>query len=181
MKVQPKRLIVISMIVIGLLTIPFVAMQYSEEVNWSPGDFGIMGSVLFAVGLTYELITQRSKKTVYKVAVAVGLMGAFLLFWVNGAVGIIGHEGQPANLLYGVVFLVGISGAIIARFKPEGMSRTLYAAAITQMLVPLIALTLWPPPSISWSPNVFGVFFFSAFFAILFVASAILFRHATKG
>ena len=29
----------------------------------------------------------------------VGLAGAFLLFWVNGAVGIIGNEGQPANLM----------------------------------------------------------------------------------
>ena len=158
--------------------VPLVAMRFTDEVNWDLFDFVLMGTVLFGVGLAYELVARRSEKTVYRVAFGVGLAGAFLLFWVNGAVGIIGNEGQPANLMYGAVFAVGFIGSLMARFKPRGMARTLFAASLTQMIVPVIALLIWPPPTISWAPGVFGVFMLNAFFAMLFVVSALLFRRA---
>lgn len=174
-----KRLIVWAVVVALILMIPLVAMQFTAEVNWDLFDFVLMGAVMFGVGLAYELVARRSEKTVYRVAFGVGLAGAFLLFWVNGAVGIIGNEGQPANLLYGAVFAVGLVGSFMARFKPRGMARTLFAAAFAQMLVPVIALLIWPPPATSWSPGVFGVFVLNAFFAMLFVVSALLFRRAS--
>jgi hypothetical protein len=136
-----------------------------------------MGTVLFGIGLAYELIARKmSDSAVYRVAFGIGLLGAFLLFWVNGAVGIIGGEGQPANLLYGGVFAVGLFGSLLARFKPRGMARTLFTAAFVQMLVPVIALFVWGR-EISWSPGLFGVFTLNAFFAVLFVVSAMLFQH----
>lgn len=173
-----KRLTVWAAFIALILMIPLVAMQFTEEVNWSLFDFVLMGAVLFGVGLAYELIARRSEKTVYRVAFGVGLAGAFLLFWVNGAVGIIGNEGQPANLMYGAVFIVGFIGSLMARFKPRGMAPTLFAAALAQVLVPVIALLIWPPPAASWAPGVFGVFVLNAFFAMLFVVSALLFRRA---
>ena len=121
----------------------------------------------------------NSKKT-YRKAFGVGLAGAFLLFWVNGAVGIIGNENQPANLMYGIVFVVGFIGSLVARFKPRGMAYTLFAAALVQMSVPVIALIIWPPPTTSWSPSIPGVFVLSAFFAILFIISARLFQRAAR-
>ena len=48
----------------------------------------------------------------YRRAFFVGFLGVFLLFWVNGAVGIIGSEDNPANLLYGGVVLTGFVGII---------------------------------------------------------------------
>ncbi len=174
-----KRLIVWVVVVVLILIIPLVAMQFTEEVNWSLFDFVLMGTILFGVGLAYELIARRSeKKTMYRVAFGVGLVGAFLLFWVNGAVGIIGNEGQPANLMYGVVFAIGFIGSLVARFKSRGMARTLFAAAVAQMLIPIVALIIWPPPVTSWAPSVFSVFVLSAFFAMLFTVSALLFRCA---
>lgn len=175
-----KRLLLIFGIVILILCIPLIAMQFSDEVHWELLDFVIMGTILLSIGLAYELIARKSEKIVYRIAFGVGLLGAFLLFWVNGAVGIIGSENQPANLLYGLVFIVGLVGSLIARFKPNGMSNTLFAAAITQMLVPVIALLIWPPPTTSWSPSVFGVFFLSSFFAMLFIVSAFLFKRASQ-
>jgi len=153
---QNRNIIRIAVIVGLILLIPLTAMQFTEEVNWDLLDFALVGVFLFSIGL----------------------VGAFLLFWVNGAVGIIGNEGQSVNLMYGVVFVVGLSGSLIARFKPRGMARTLFAAALTQMLVPVIVLIVWPPPIISWAPGVFGVFVLSAFFAMLFVVSALLFRRS---
>lgn len=178
MIMKNKRLIGIALVVALLLLIPLLAMQFSSEVNWDLSDFVIMGTVLLGIGISYELVARRSSRTVYRIAFGTGLVGAFLLFWVNGAVGIIGNEGQDANLLYGAVFIVGFVGAFIARFKPKGLSITLFVATATQMLVPVIALIIWPPPTTSWSPGVFGVFLLSAFFALFFLASALLFRQA---
>jgi hypothetical protein len=166
--------------VIIILMIPLVAMRFTDEVSWDLFDFAIMGAVLIGVGISYEFIATRSKKFVYRMALGTGLVGAFLLFWVNGAVGIIGNEGQDANLLYGVVIVVGSVGALIARFKPKGMSNALIAAAVVQALVPVIALLIWPPPTTSWAPGVVGVFLLSTFFALVFLVSALLFRQASS-
>lgn len=173
-----KNIIRLALVTALILMVPLVAMQFTEEVSWDLFDFVLIGAVLFGVGLVYELIAKKSEKTVYRVAFGFGITGAFLLFWVNGAVGIIGNEGQPANLIYGVVFAVGFIGSLISRFKSRGMALTLFAAAFTQMLVPVFALLIWPPPTISWAPSVLGVFVLNTFFAVLFVVSALLFRHA---
>ena len=173
-----RRLIVWAVIIVSLLMIPLVAMQFSEEVAWDLSDFVVMGFLLFGVVIAYELVARRSDKTVYRIAFAVGLVTAFLLFWVNGAVGMIGNEGQPANLLYGAVFAVGIIGSLLGRFKPRGMARTMFSAALTQLSIPVAALFIWP--GVSWgAAGEFRVFVFNAFFAVLFFISALLFRRAT--
>lgn len=163
-----------------LLLIPLIAMQFTDEVNWTLSDFIFMGILVFGTGLTYKLITRKLGKITYKIALGIALATAFLLVWVNGAVGIIGNEGNPANLMYIGVLAVGIIGSLFARFQPKGMARTLFAAALAQALVPAIALIIWPPQVVSWgAAGVFGVFALNAFFIMLFVLSALIFRHAT--
>lgn len=179
MQINSKRLSIWAGIVALLLLIPLIAMQFTSEVKWDFTDFAIMGTILFGLGFAYELIASRSANTAYRTAFGVGLLGAFLLFWVNAAVGIIGNEGQPANLLYGAVFLVGLIGALVSRFKARGMSITLFIAAIVQMLVPVAAYFIWPPTTTSWSPSVFGVFLISGIFALLFLVSGVLFNKAS--
>jgi hypothetical protein len=175
-----KRLLFWAIAITALLMIPLVAMQFTNEVQWSFGDFVMMGSILFGIGLAYELIARKSEKTKYRVAFGIGLFGAFLLFWVNGAVGIIVNEDQSPNLLYGFVLLVGIIGSFMSQFKAKGMASTMFATALVQMLVPVIALIIWPPTLNSWSPSVLRVFLLSAFFALLFVISAMLFKQSSE-
>ncbi|MBT8237575.1 MAG: hypothetical protein KJN65_02930 [Croceitalea sp.] len=177
MFLSKKRLTGWIAFVVCALLIPFIAMRFTNEVNWDFTDFFIMGMVLMGVALSYELIARKSKKTTYRMAFFIGLLGAFLLFWVNGAVGLIGSENQDANLLYAAVFIVGLVGSLIARFKARGMSTTLFIAACVQMLVPITALLIWPPSEISWAPSVFGVFLLSGFFAFLFYISGMLFKR----
>ena len=38
-------------------------------------------------------------------------------------------------------------GAVIARLEPRGMARALFATALAQALVPVIALAVWKPRS----------------------------------
>ena len=179
MQILTKRLLFWFLAVAFLLLIPLVAMQFSTEVKWELSDFAIMGAVLLSIGLAYELIARRSQKTTYRVAFGIGLLGAFLLFWVNGAVGLIGNEAQTANLLYGAVFIVALAGSILSRFRARGMYYTLIVAAIVQMLVPVTAFFIWPPPAASWSPGVLGVFVLSGFFALIFLLSGLLFKKVS--
>jgi hypothetical protein len=159
-----------------ILLIPLVAMQLTEEVNWSLLDFSFMGALLFGTGLAYELVARKAGTTAYRAAVGVALAAAFLLVWVNAAVGIIGEPGGP-NLMYVGVLAIGVIGALIARFRPYGMARVLFMVAIAQVLVPVIALIIARPDMME-PPGAVGVFGLNAFFALLFVVSAMLFLRA---
>jgi hypothetical protein len=163
----------------SILMVPLVAMQFTDEVNWNLFDFIVMGILLFGTGLTYVLISRISDDIAYRAAVGVAVLTGFLLIWVNLAVGIIGSENNPANLMYMGVLAVGIIGTGIARLRPRGMARTLFVTALAQMLVPVIALIIWRP-SLDEPPGIVGVFFLNAFFAGLFVVSALLFRRAAR-
>ena len=83
-------------------------------------------------------------------------------------------------MMYFGVLAVGIVGAIIARFRPHGMARALFATALAQALVSVIALiiTLGSPGS---PPGVLGTLILNGFFVGLFVGSAWLFREAARG
>ncbi|NNF20190.1 MAG: hypothetical protein HKN61_10460 [Flavobacteriaceae bacterium] len=179
MKLISQRIVLWATIISVLLMIPAVATRYTEEVQWDLTDFILMGSALSLLGFLYEVIA-RSATPYYRAAFVIGLLGLFLLFWVNAAVGIIGHEGQDANLLYSAVFATGLLGSLYTRLNSRGMSRTMMAMGIVQLLVPVVALMIWPPPLISWSPGVFGVFAVSAFFSLLFFLSAYLFHLAER-
>ena len=159
-----------------VLLIPLVAMQFTEEVNWDLFDFALMGALLFSTGFVYELIARKGNTIAYRVAVGIACTAAFLLVWVNGAVGIIGNEGNSANLMYFVVLAIGIAGAIVGRFRPWGMARTLFAMALAQASVPVVALMIQVD---AWgAAGVFGVFVVNGFFVLLFAVSALLFRRA---
>ena len=162
-----------------ILLLPLVAMQFTDEVNWDVVDFAFAGALLVGTGITYELAVRKTGDTAYRAAVGVALAAAFILVWVTGAVGIIGTESDDANLMYGGVLAVGIIGAIIARFQPHGMARALFATALAQALIAVIALAaglgstgpIWP----------LDILALSGFFVALFVGSALLFRKAARG
>ncbi len=48
---------------LSLLTIPLVAMQFTDEVRWSVGDFVVMGLLLLGLGLSIELVLKKTKYT----------------------------------------------------------------------------------------------------------------------
>jgi hypothetical protein len=160
-----------------VLMVPLLAMQVSDQVVWSPADFAVAGTLLVGTGLMYQQIARRAGHVAYRVAAGVALAAALLLVWVNLAVGVIGSEDNPANLMYLGVLAVGLIGAILARFQPHGMARTMFATALTQALVAVIALVfrLGAPEN---GPLV--IVFGNAVFVALFAGSATLFQHAAR-
>jgi hypothetical protein len=125
-----------------LLLLPLIAMHFTDEVQWSPGDFVFMGALLSILLGLYELAVRLSGDLTYRAAVGVGAVTSFLLIWINAAVGIIGNEDNDANLMFAGVLLVGFIGTCIARFEVRPMAFTLYATAAAQALVGVIVL-LW--------------------------------------
>jgi Kef-type K+ transport system membrane component KefB len=62
-----KRLIIILTGIVILLLIPFIAMQFTDEVNWTSSDFVIMGILLTGTGLLCEIIIRKVKTIKYRI------------------------------------------------------------------------------------------------------------------
>lgn len=85
-----KRLIVIMLTVAGLLLIPLIAMQFTNEVNWTLADFVVAGVLLTVTGLMCELVMRKVNKIKYRITICAVLLAALLLVWLELAVGIFG-------------------------------------------------------------------------------------------
>jgi len=158
----------------AMLLVALVAKQLVGEPFWID-TLAQTGGLLIGVGLAAELVSRKTGRAAYQAAIALALGSALLLGWVNGAVGIIGSENNRANLMYGGVIVVGAVGAAVARLRPGGMARALFAMAFAQTLVAAIALVgrLGSEPLEIVTVN--------AFFVSLFVGSALLFSKARGG
>jgi hypothetical protein len=156
-----------------LLLIPLLA-----NWPWTLGDFVFAGAMIFGTGLAYVLVARTGGNVAYRFAVGVALAAAFLLVWINLAVGIIGEPDEVANLMYIGVLAVGIAGAFVARFRQEEMARALLATAFAQALVAVIALIFGLGSGSP--PGVLGILILNGFFVSLFVGSALLFRYAGR-
>jgi hypothetical protein len=117
-------------------------------------------------------------KTAYWSALGVALAGSLFLIWLSLGVGIIGADGDPANIMYFGVIAVGLIGAVIARLQTVGMSRTLVAMALVQALITVIALV--GRLGLPWSGPL-ELILLNGFFIAMFAGSAWLFQRAARG
>ncbi|WP_324828563.1 hypothetical protein [Qipengyuania zhejiangensis] len=73
---------------LALLLVPAIAMQFTREVAWGPGDFVVMGVLLAAVGLGVEAAVRLVRSPRNRLLVCAAIVMAFLLVWAELAVGI---------------------------------------------------------------------------------------------
>ena len=90
MTVQNKRLNIILLSVPLLLLIPLIAMQFTNQVNWLPNDFLVMGILLLITGLSIEFVLRKVKSGRARIVLLTTILGALLLLWAELAVGIFG-------------------------------------------------------------------------------------------
>lgn len=176
-----QSIVCIALATALLLLIPLVAMQFTQEVVWTLSDFVFAGALLFGVGLTFVLIARLGDNTTYRVAAGVAVAAGFMLVWANMAVGLVGSEDNPANLLYAGVLAVALIGAFVACSHPLGMANAMFAAALTYVVVTAIALFIWQPAGAAAEPNVHSenVLVANGVFAATWVVSGLLFRRAS--
>ena len=176
---QTRSVIRWVLITAAVLAVPLLAMVFklgipdpgsrTDGVNWGPMDFAIMGVLILGAGLLFEYAASRAGNVAHKLAVGIAVAAGLLLIWVNLAVGMIGDEGNAANLMYIFVLFVALIGASIARFEPREASIAMFATAGAQALVAVIALIAGLGPTLPAD----------AFFVAAWVASGLLFRQAS--
>lgn len=124
-----------------VMIMPMVAEQVTDEMAWDLSDFVLLGAMLAGACSAYEVAVRATDNTACRAAVALTLATAVLLVWMNFAVGIIGSEDNPANLLFFGVLAIALVGALLARLRPRGAALALAAAAMAQASVGILAGT----------------------------------------
>ena len=73
-----------------LLSIPLIAMQFTNEVHWDLFDFVIAGILLLGTGLAIEIVMQNVKNRNTKIGLVVSILVILFLVWAELAVGVFG-------------------------------------------------------------------------------------------
>ena len=111
-------------------------------MNWGLEDFVAAGLLLVGVAGCFLLARRWWSQPAYLAGLAIAVGAGLVTIWVSLAVGIIGAEGNPANLIYAAVILVAAGGAALARLEAAGMSRAMLAAGGVQAAACGVALAL---------------------------------------
>jgi hypothetical protein len=175
---SPWRLVLWS-IPSGLLVTPALMMKLAAEGwLWEPSDFAVAAVLLFGTTGLIDLAIGRGGSPAYRVGGALAVLVSFLLIWVNGAVGVIGNEGNPANLMFIGVILVALAGSALARFRAKGMARAMLVAFALNAAIAAAA------PVFGWGadepPGTIGLTMLIAGFAVMWGLSSALFAKAAR-
>ncbi len=155
----------------AVMAIPVTLQLTMAEMAWDGLDFAVFGVMLVIAGLGFELVLRFAGASIWSVLAAIlGIGGAFLMVMANLAVGIVGNEGNPINLVFFVLLGAGALGALAVRLRAAGLARVLAAMAAAQALLGL-ALALG---GIAYLPV------FTAVFVGIWLGSAALFRQAAR-
>ncbi|MFM1851770.1 MAG: hypothetical protein RIS54_1454 [Verrucomicrobiota bacterium] len=174
---KTKDFSIVALAPLVVLAVPFVGNFVSAEVNWTASDFALMWALLAAATFAWRLLATRPGANLpYQLGAALAVGTGLMLMWVTLAVAVIGH-GNPANLLYPGVILLGLTGVGVTRFQPQGLARTAFVVAFATFLVPLIGLMVQPD---DFSPGVMQVFTLNFGFVLMFTLAGLLFRQAAE-
>jgi hypothetical protein len=123
-----------------LLLIPLVAMQLGGGVNWTAGDFIFATLLILSVGIPLEVVSRRAPNVAYKVGAGLARAAGFMIIWANGAVGIIGSENNPVNIVFPLLVLAVIIGSVVTLFRPRGMAIVTALAALAHAAIAIVAI-----------------------------------------
>ena len=157
-----------------LLLVPLVAMQFTNEVNWSVPDFIIAGTLLFTTGTLLALVLKLKADIIYRVAFIVAIGTTFLMVWANLAVGLLGARPNLGNLMHIGVVAVLFTGIYLSRFKSAGLELAMFTTSFSLVLLAVIAVLAKMHQYLTSSvTEIIGV---NLFFCALFIVSGLLFR-----
>ena len=155
----------------ALLLLPLVT-----GAPWTAFDYLLLAGLLGGAGLVLEMVVRTSSDPFYRAGSLFAVAAAALLFVVNGAVGFLGNEDNPANLVFFGVIAIAASGSVLAGFRATGMARTMFGTAGAQIMVGAGALAAgWSAPG---PEGVHEVVMGTTLFGSLWLISAGLFRKA---
>lgn len=71
-----------------LLLIPLIGMAITDEINWSPFDFIIMGFLIIFLSTGINFVSNREKNLKNRILYIGALVLIFMFLWAALAVGI---------------------------------------------------------------------------------------------
>ena len=80
-----------------ILLIPLLAMQFTDEVNWTLSDFVIASVLLLSAGFAYQLVTMRLKSGTRKIIIGAFILLVLMYVWAELAVGIFNIPGVSGS------------------------------------------------------------------------------------
>ncbi|MHA7818460.1 MAG: hypothetical protein ACX930_02310 [Erythrobacter sp.] len=78
---------VFAVLALALLAVPLIAMQMSDDVNWTAGDFLAAAVLLFGLGAAIELAIRFAPSRAVRAAAVALALAAFVFVWAMLAVG----------------------------------------------------------------------------------------------
>jgi hypothetical protein len=173
---SPGRIFLWAVPTVLLATPAVMMLQAAEGWRWGPFDFVVAAVLLYGSTGLLDLAIRSSASVAYKLGAALAVLASFLLIWVNGAVGVIGDESNPANLLFAGVILPALVGSLLARFQARGMARAMLAAFLLNAAIAVAV------PVFGWGADeplgTAGLTILVAGFALIWGLSAALFARA---
>lgn len=74
----------------GILFVPLLAMQFTDQVNWTVADFMVAGALLMITSVLIEFVLRKVTATKYRIALCVTLLVGLILILIELAVGLFG-------------------------------------------------------------------------------------------
>lgn len=91
-------------------------------------------------------LDSTNSRTAYRLGAALAVFTALALFWIIGAVGLIGASGDASDRVFLVVYGVAVAGSLAARFRARGMALAMGATAVVQLALGGVAVASgWVP------------------------------------
>ncbi|WP_374405478.1 hypothetical protein [Pelagerythrobacter sp.] len=153
----------------ALYAVPVVAWLAVPGMLWDGADFVFAAVLIFGAALMVEIGLRLSRDVAYRAGVAVAVGAAFLTVWANGAVGMIGDEDNPLNLMYLAALAAMALAALAARCRAAALSKIAWAMAATQFAIAAVA-----------QYHGHFVWVIAAFFATIWATSGWLFAKAQR-
>ena len=83
-----KPLLFVGLATLLLLLVPLVAMQFTREVSWGPGDFLAAGVLLFGAGAAAVLALRHFERSGQRWLAVAAIAFGLALLWAELAVGL---------------------------------------------------------------------------------------------
>lgn len=83
-----RPLAAVVLVTAVLLAVPLIAMQFTQEVAWSAGDFLAAATLLLSAGAAMVLGVRRAATVRGKAFIVTAVALLFLLVWAHLAVGL---------------------------------------------------------------------------------------------
>ena len=154
-----------------------VAVLAIEAVRQGEYALVIMAG-LFAFGCAIvERGTQTAAAWAYRGGAVLAMLTGLGQVYMNLAVGLIGSEDDPINLMFFAIVLLALLGSLGVRARAGAMVWVMGVAALTQLVAGVVGMVFQIGLT---EPRPEGVAFLTVYFAGLWLNAAALFRTAAR-